>query len=189
MRLAVICTRELTPVFLDRKIGVALLCWRAVTNQTATRQQPHLLSKFVVLRQRCSESAYRLRAPMYRDLVRIREGAPLEASLLGPSADVVVTLHEPTYVLAVATYRHDRRRLGARQPKHCLQPYSSVSVTLVKNTREKRKTRQRDSTQRQLVRDVRQATFARQGKQRASGAMAISPLHEGQGCLRPPWSS
>ena len=67
---------------------------------------------------------------MYRDLVRIREGAPLEASLLGPSADVVVTLHEPSYVLEVATYRYDRRRIGARQAKHCLQPYSSVSVTL-----------------------------------------------------------
>ena len=89
MRLAVICARELMPVFLDQNIGVALLCWRAVTYQTATRQQPHFLWKFVVLRQRGSESAYRLRAPMYRDLVRIREGAPLEASLLGPSADVV----------------------------------------------------------------------------------------------------
>ena len=61
----------------------------------------------------------------------------LEGSLHGPSADVVVTLHEPTYVLEVATYGYDRRRLGARQAKHCLQPYSSVSVTLVKNTREK----------------------------------------------------
>ena len=131
MRLAVICTRELTPAFLDQNIGVALLCWRAVTHQTATRQQPHLLSKFVVLRQRGSESAYRLRAPMYRDLVRIREGAPLEASLLGPSADVVVTLHEPTYVFEVATYRYDRRRLGARPTQLCLQPFLSVSVTLV----------------------------------------------------------
>ena len=131
MRVAVICSRELTSVFMDQNIGVALLCWRAVTYQTATRQHPHLLSKFVVLRQRGSESAYRLGAPMYRDLVRIREGAPLEASLLGPSADAVVTLHEPTYVLEVATYRYDRRRLGARQAKHCLQPFSSVSVTLV----------------------------------------------------------
>ena len=183
MRLSVICTRELTPVFLDQNVGVALLCWRAVTSQTATRQQPHLLSKFVVLRQRGSESAYRPRAPMYRDLVRIRKGAALETSLLGPSADVVVTLHEPTYVLEVATYWYDTRRLGARQAKHCLQPYSSVSVTLVENTREKRKARQRHLTQRQLARDVRQATFARQGRQRASGAMAISPLPQGHRCL------
>ena len=109
-----------------------LFAWTRPAGPGGQHSQP------IVLRQRGSESAYRLAAPMYRDLVRIREGAPLEASLLGPSADVVVTRHEPTYVLEVATCRYDRRRLGARQAKHCVQPFSSVSVTLVKNTREKR---------------------------------------------------
>ena len=41
---------------------------------------------------------------MYRDLVRIREVTPLEASLLTPTTDVAVTQQKPSYAFEVATY-------------------------------------------------------------------------------------
>ena len=111
-----------------------------------------------------------------RDLARILEGAPLEDSLLGPSADVVVTLHEPTYVFEVATYQYDRRRLGARPAQHCLQPFSSVSVTLVYNHQgEKGKgkngTKHKGNSHESFVKPL-----TRQGKQRERAEPCPSPL-------------
>ena len=101
-----------------------------MTDQPATSERPHLRGKFLVSSQRNTVPA---------TLWGFPEDAPQGASLPAASADVAVALHQAPGTLQVSTH-FDESGVSARDQPSSVRHLSRVSgVTLLKNTRVRRK--------------------------------------------------